>query len=65
MISRVPTSSQAILQFRCVFGVHNGMNLFLKLLQNKKDLNDVTSAPFSVSFSQLPAAEKRVVREVV
>ena len=30
----------------------------LKLLQNKKDLNDVTAAPFLVSFSQLPAAKK-------
>ena len=24
-------------------------------VRNKKDLNDVTAAPFSVSFSQLPA----------
>jgi hypothetical protein len=30
----------------------------LKLSRNKKDLNDVTAAPFSVSFSQLPAAKK-------
>ena len=29
----------------------------LKLLQNKKGLNDVTAAPFSESFSQLPAAK--------
>ena len=30
----------------------------LKSSWNKKDLNDVTAAPFSVSFSQLPAAKK-------
>ena len=29
----------------------------LKSIQNKKDLSDVTAAPFSVSFSQLPAAK--------
>ena len=28
----------------------------LKLSRNKKDLNDITAAPFWVSFSQLPAA---------
>ena len=35
-------------------------DLFLSLLKsshNKKDLDDVTAAPFSVSFSQLPAAK--------
>ena len=32
--------------------------LLLKMSQNKKDLNDVTAAPFLVSFSQLPAAIK-------
>ena len=32
--------------------------MHLKLSQNKKDLNDVTAAPFLVSFSQLPAAKK-------
>ena len=31
----------------------------LKMARNKSDLNDVTAAPFSVSFSQLPAAKKR------
>ena len=31
----------------------------LKSSRNKKDLNDVTAAPFSVSFSQLPAAKKK------
>ena len=30
----------------------------LKSSRNKKDLNDVTAALFSVSFSQLPAAKK-------
>ena len=30
----------------------------LKLSRNKKDTNDITAAPFSVSFSQLPAAKK-------
>ena len=30
----------------------------LKSSRNKKDLNDVTAARFSVSFSQLPAAKK-------
>ena len=30
----------------------------LKLSRNKKDLNEVTAAPFLVSFSQLPAAKK-------
>ena len=30
----------------------------LKLSQNKKNLNDITAAPFSVSFSKLPAAKK-------
>ena len=32
--------------------------LFLKLSQNKKDLNDVTATLSSVSFAQLPAAKK-------
>ena len=31
---------------------------WLNSSQNKKSLNDVTAAPFSVSFSQLPAAKK-------
>ena len=31
----------------------------LKLSRNKKDTNDITAAPFSVSFSQLPAAKKK------
>ena len=31
---------------------------FQKLSRNKKDLNDVTAAPFLMSFSQLPAAKK-------
>jgi hypothetical protein len=30
----------------------------LKLSRNKKDLNDVTAAPFSVFLSQLPTAKK-------
>ena len=30
----------------------------LKSSRSKKDLNDVTAAPFLVSFSQLPAAKK-------
>ena len=30
----------------------------LKSSRNKKNLNDVTAAPFSVSFSQLTAAKK-------
>ena len=30
----------------------------LKSSPNKNDLNDITAAPFSMSFSQLPAAEK-------
>ena len=38
------------------------MSLFvtscLKSSRNKKELNDVTAAPFSVSFFQLPAAKK-------
>ena len=34
------------------------MFVALKLSRNKKDLNDITAAPFSVSFSQLPAAKK-------
>ena len=34
----------------------------VKLSQNKKDLNDVTAALFSVSFSQLPAAKKHKKR---
>ena len=29
----------------------------LKSSRNKKDLNDVTAAPFLMSFSQLPAAQ--------
>ena len=32
----------------------------LKSSRSKKDLNDVTAAPFSVSFSQLPAAKRTV-----
>ena len=32
--------------------------LALKLSRNRKDLNQVTAAPFSVSFSQLPAPKK-------
>ena len=31
---------------------------YLKSSRNKKDLNDVTAAPFLMSFSQLPAAKK-------
>ena len=31
---------------------------FQNLSRNKKDLNDVTAAPFLMSFSQLPAAKK-------
>ena len=34
--------------------------LLLKSSRHKKDLNDVTVAPFLVSFSQLPAAKKLV-----
>ena len=34
------------------------IQIALKSSQNKKDLNDVTAAPFSMSFSQLPAAKK-------
>ena len=37
----------------------------LKLSRNKKDLNDVTAAPFSVSFSQLPAAKKHTKKGAV
>ena len=33
-------------------------DLGLKSSRNKKDLDDVTAAPFLVSFSQLSAAEK-------
>ena len=33
-------------------------SVILKLSQNKKDLNDITAALFSVSFSQLPVANK-------
>ena len=32
--------------------------IWLKSSQNKKDLNDVTAAPFLVSLSQLPTANK-------
>ena len=32
--------------------------LYLKTLLRKNVLNDVTAAPFSVSFSQLPAVKK-------
>ena len=32
--------------------------MMLKLSRNKKDHNDVIAAPFSVPFSQLPAAKK-------
>ena len=41
--------------------VQNGLlyTTILKSSRNKKDLNDVTAAPFSVSFSQLPAAKKK------
>ena len=35
-----------------------GRLIKLKSSRNKKDLNDVTAALFSVSFSQLPAAQK-------
>ena len=38
--------------------VCNDSMQLLKSSRNKKDLNDVTAAPFSVSFSQLPAAKK-------
>jgi hypothetical protein len=34
----------------------------LKMARNKSDLNDVTAAPFSVSFYQLPAAKKKKKR---
>ena len=34
-----------------------GFYNLLKSSRNKKDLNDVTAAPFLVSFSQLPAAK--------
>ena len=34
----------------------------LKLSQNKKSLNEVTVAPFLVSFSQLPVAKKHQKR---
>ena len=37
---------------------HHIYQRLLKSSRNKKDLNDVTAAPFSVSFSQLPAAKK-------
>ena len=37
-------------------------NKLLKLSRNKKYLNDVTAAPFLVSFSQLPAAKKHPKR---
>ena len=36
----------------------NFLQVLLKLSRNKKDLNDVIASPFSVSFSQLPAAKK-------
>ena len=35
----------------------NDSKLALKSSRNKKDLNDVTAALFSVSFSQLPAVK--------
>jgi hypothetical protein len=31
----------------------------MKSSRNKKDLNDVTAAPFLMSFSKLPAAKKK------
>ena len=34
------------------------IQIILKSPRNKKDLNDVTAAPFLLSFSQLPAAKK-------
>ena len=33
--------------------------VLLKSSQKKKELNDVTNAPFLVYFSQLPAAKKK------
>ena len=36
--------------------------MLLKSSRNKKDLNDITAAPFSVSFSQLQAAKKHQKR---
>ena len=36
----------------------NFIQILLKSSRNKKDLNDITAALFSVSFSQLPVAKK-------
>ena len=36
----------------------NKINQLVKSSRNKKDLNDVTAALFSVSFSKLSAAKK-------
>ena len=41
---------------RIILSVKEATKL-LKLSLNKKDLDDVTAAPFPVSFSQLPEAK--------
>ena len=50
----------SFINFSCMF--LNLNNFFpigiLKLSRNKKDLNEVSAALFSVSFSQRPAAKK-------
>ena len=42
-----------------MFGLKMMVKSGLKLSRNKKDLDEFTAAPFSVSFSQLPAAKKK------
>ena len=41
------------------FRINDSSLQMLKSSRNKKVLNDVTAALFSVSFSQLPAAKKK------
>ena len=43
----------------------NFLQVLLKLSRNKKDLNDVTAAPFVVSFSQRPAGKHTTNRAAV
>ena len=50
------------LMFTVFFLIATKVLMVLKSSRNKKDLNDVTAAPFSVSFSQLAAAKKHQKR---